>query len=180
MRLLSLRFHVPRMWPLATALVLSATGCGSPSAPPPSQEIDVVEVADALDSDTRDVADSASSDGAPRSADSALSDGAPRSADWPADTMSFGEDESDGDADSCADGWFHYVDKSCFASTPGVPDIPCTEKGDGKCYLKCASDDDCGGVGMPCITLSLFNDGSSPCNKKAKVCGPQTMHKNCL
>ena len=194
MRHPSVRFvhlQVLPIWPLAAVSVLSAIGCTSSSASQGVQEGDVVEVADVQDSD-----DSATTDGNPRSVDSASVDDGSRSADSAsthdslgavdsrsdstADSNSFDDGQDDAGVDSCADGWFHYVDKSCFPSRPDVPDLPCAQKGDGKCYLKCTSEADCSGVGMPCITLSLYNDGSSPCNKKAQVCGPQAMHKNCL
>lgn len=93
------------------------------------------------------------------------------------------DDLADGDSDAvdgCKDGWFHYVDKMCHLTKPGTPPIPCQEKGDGKCYLVCTADADCGSTGFKCITLGLFNGGGHVCNKKVEVCGPQEIHKGCF
>lgn len=69
---------------------------------------------------------------------------------------------------ACGPGYFRYSDMSCSV-IPGGPS-ECTSEGDGKCYLECTSDDDCGGCAPYCRSLGLFNDGDFQCNRSVRVC----------
>jgi hypothetical protein len=66
---------------------------------------------------------------------------------------------------------FVYHDRLCGLPAPGSPPAPCEELGDGRCHLRCNSDDDCPDSAPNCHVLGLANGGDFNCNATVKICG---------
>lgn len=93
------------------------------------------------------------------------------------DVAGGGDASRDGDAPQavvcrpaapCPTGWYEDSDNSCSPPFSGTPP-PCQPQGDGLCYLRCYTDDDCQAVGLStCGVIYVF--GGSDVGRPMSVC----------
>lgn len=68
---------------------------------------------------------------------------------------------------------FLYEDEQCGGPSPdgGTSSSGCQPVGDGRCYLRCRTDDDCTDSARPfCRTIGLFSGFDFICTDSARIC----------
>jgi hypothetical protein len=76
---------------------------------------------------------------------------------------------------------FLYVDKSCGPAPDTSVDLPgCYEWGDGRCYERCSTDEDCVDPLRPrCRIIGLYAESDYNCTQKVSVCRKASLGNHC-